>query len=196
MSAALFGCLAAALPLTTGCCWVPAYAPNYKSPSLASLGAQSDEIWQRQEANAEASDFVVHQHEFEIDGTRLNTAGEDHLRAVAARLRCHADMPVMVERSRNKIRPETEFKFPIHPDPELDMKRRDMIVRLLVAMGVSDAEQRVIVSPALTPGQNATEAARNYYQGLSNNGNNNYGGSWFGGGIGGGGGVGFAGFTP
>lgn len=188
--------IAAALPLLAGCCTGDC-AARYKSPGIAPLGAQSDAIWQRQEANAEASDYVVYQHEFEMNGVRLNTDGEDHIRQIAARLRCHADMPVVVERSMTKVRPQTEFKYPVHPDPELDMQRRDVIVRLLLAMGIADAEQRVMVAPALAEGQNATEAGRSYYQGLNRggygSGNSGFGGAWFGGASGG---AGFGGITP
>ena len=48
----------------TGC---RSHEECYERPSLAPLGAVSDPIWQDQETNAEASQFVVHQHEFKKD---------------------------------------------------------------------------------------------------------------------------------
>ena len=176
--------ICALVPLVAGCqCYPPAHAP-YQSPTTLPLGAQSDAMWQRQEANAEASDFVVYQHEFELNGVRLNTDGEDHLRQIAARLHGSADLPVVVERSMTSVREDSEFKYPVNPNPELDMQRRDVVVRCLAAMGVDDAEQRVVVAPSLAAGMKATEATRAYYQGLNQGGNfgtgyGGFGGSWF-----------------
>ena len=170
--------------LTAGCQCHPSAHSLYRSPTTLPLGAQSDTMWQRQEANAEASDFVVYQHEFELNGIRLNTDGEDHLKQIAARLHGSVDLPVIVERSMTAVRADSEFKYPVNPDPELDMQRRDVVVRCLVAMGVDDADQRVVVAPSLAAGAKATEASRGYYQGLNQGGNfgagyGGFGGSWF-----------------
>jgi uncharacterized membrane protein YgcG len=131
------------------------------------LGTQSDQIWRQQAAGAAASQFVVYQHEFEKDGLRLNMDGEDHVKAIAARLRCGASMPVIVERSMTSKRLDTKYQYPIHPNPELDMRRRQVVVASLMTLGVPNADQCVVVAPALTPGFTATEAARAYSRGLS-----------------------------
>ena len=96
---------------------------------------------------------------------------------------------MLVERSTTSKRDDTEYKYPVQANPELDMQRRAVIVQLLTALGVPDAEQRVIVSPQLNRGFQDGEAERAYYQGFSNG---QFGGG-FGGGFGGFGGGGFGG---
>ena len=91
---------------------------NHNRPE-APLGSISDSIWQRQEHNAEASDFVVHQHEFVKGTARLNVAGQDHVKQIALRLTRGNDFPVVVERSMLSARPDTEFRYPVHPNPQL-----------------------------------------------------------------------------
>lgn len=159
-------------------------------PPPQPLGAQSDAIWQIQETNAMASDFVIHDHEFTADTVKLNSAGMDHVKAIAARLQCGQDFPVVVERTMTSIDPDSEFQFPVNPNPELDLKRRKVIVASLAAMGVDDAEQRVVVAPAYVPGLKGTESEQSYYQGIQSSGF----GFGFGGGGGGGGGFGNFGF--
>ena len=149
------------------------------------LGTQSDAIWRRQAAAASASDFVIYQNEFEKNGVHLNTAGEDHLRSIAARLHCGAPVPVIIERSMTHIRPETEFKYPIHPDFELDRRRREAVVATLVAMGIPNAEQCTVVAPAMAEGFTANEAAQAQNQGMMSGGGNGGGRGGNGGGAGG-----------
>lgn len=178
---------------TSGCGYFRRARTLYQKPaSPATLGTLSDPIFSNMESNAEASDFVVYQHEFVMDGTRLNDAGQDHVKVIAARILNGQDMLVLIERSRTSVKENTEYEYPVHLNPELDMKRREVIVRSLVAMGVGDAEDRVVVSPALTPGYKATEAMNAYQQGLSNQGGwGGFGGGFGGGGFGGFGGGGF-----
>jgi hypothetical protein len=186
------------VPLLSGCAtrWNRIRAAYQTPAPPATLGTIVDEINQTQEANAERSDFVIYMHEFRLtmDGrdrtvgtTELNDAGKDHVKQIAARLPQHPGCLVLVQRSLTSFTPGTEFEYPVNPNPELDMKRREVIVRALTAMGVPDADQRVVVSHALTPGQKSIEAERDYSQTI-----NNYGGG-FGGGFGGFGG-GFGGF--
>lgn len=82
----------------------------------------------------------------------------------------------------NNPRENTKYKYPVHPNPELDMQRRELIVHALTAFGVPDAEQRVVVAPAVATGDKATNAASNYVQGYSGGGL----GGGMGGGLGGG----------
>ena len=164
------------------------YHPRYVMPPLGSI---SDEIWQRQEHNAEASDFVVYQHEFKLNGIRLNWAGEDHVKQIAMRLQSGQDFPVVIERSVTTAREDTTYKYPVHPNPELDLRRREVIVQALLAMGVTDADERVVVAPAFAQGFKATEAAATYLRGImggAGGGGGGFGGGGGGGGFGGGGG--------
>ncbi len=163
--------------LTLGGC---GYWKQFRRQPEPPLGTISDDIWQMQEHNAEASDFVVYQHEFKLNGIRLNRAGEDHVKQIAERLLAGQDFPVVVERSMTTPREDTEYQYPVHPNPELDMTRREVIVRALVALGVHDADERVVVAPAFATGYKATEAAGAYIRGFQG-----YGGG-YGGGFGGG----------
>lgn len=140
------------------------------NPAPAPLGALSDPIWRNQEANAERSDFVVYQHEFQGDTEFLNTGGEDHVKQIAYRILRGQDAQVIVERSMTSARADTEFKYPVHPNPELDMRRRDIVVRSLAAMGIADSHERVVVAPALTPGITADEAESAYHSGIGSSG--------------------------
>ena len=122
-----------------------------RKPTVQPLGAMSDCVWAHQEANAEQSDFVVYENEFGLDSEILNTAGEDHVRQIAARLASGQDAQVLVERSMSSAQPDTKYHYHIHPNPELDLRRREIVVGSLTAMGICDAEARVVVAPSLAP---------------------------------------------
>ncbi len=170
------------------------------------LGQTLDRINMTQENNAEASKYVVYQHEFDLNkfengknvgGYRLNEAGEDHIKQIAANVKRGAPFPVIVERSQTSVWSQTEHKYPIHYNPTLDMQRRAVVVRALNELGVPDAEDRVVVAPAITPGIYGVEGERAFYRATT--GNSGYGGTGAGlGGFGlggfGGGGIGGAGF--
>ena len=159
------------------------------------LGTKVDQLMQTQEDNAEASKFVIYQHEFELnemregrfaDGLRLNAYGEDHVREIAENLRMGAPYPVVVERSQTSPKPGTQYRYPVHYNPDLDMQRREVIVRALTRMGIADADMRVVVAPAFAQPLNGNEAENAYGVGMSGG---------FGGGVGGGfGGFGGGGF--
>jgi len=156
------------------------------------LGSGVDQIMRGQEDNAEASKYVVYQHEFKLNkaenldplnGLRLNEFGEDHIKRIAENLRRGSHFPVLVERSHTSVRPLTKYQYPVHFQPELDRKRREVVVLALVALGIEDAEKRVIISPALAQSYQSVESERAYQNGLnSNNNNGRRGGSGFGGG--------------
>lgn len=166
-------------------CQCPAWRDYRATYPAAPLGSLSDPVWQNQEMNAEFSDFVIHEHEFEQQPDRLNTSGEDHVTQIAARLLQGEEATVVVERSMSSPRPDTEHQYPVHANPELDMRRRDLVVRSLLAMGVSDADQRVVVAPAFAQGLTGNEAEAAYGVGLSGAGYGNTGIGGFGGGFGG-----------
>lgn len=151
------------------------------------LGTLSDPIWQKQEHNAEASDFVIHEHEFTANTARLNAAGEDHVKQIAYRFMQTPALsyPVLVEPSTMSVRAGDKYGFAVHNDPALDLNRRQVVIAALVALGMADAEQRVVVSPALTPGFQGFEGERAYGRGFGG-----FGGGLGGGFGGGGGGIG------
>ena len=152
------------------------------------LGTTVDQMMEQQEVNAEASKYVIYQHEFELNefgdntkapGLRLNPYGEDHLKRIAANLREHGGVfPVVVERSQTSSREGTEFKFPVHYNAELDLKRRTVVVAALEEMGIGDADNLVVVAPAFAQPYTSVEAQGAYLQGILGGG----GGGGFGGG--------------
>ena len=188
------------LATTAGCIRISWPVPSWvgvRGVSPPPQGTLSDPIWIAQAENAEPSKFVLYQHEFTYNQARLNWAGEDHLKQIAARLHAGQNYPVLVERSTTSKVEATEYKYPVHPNPQLDMQRRAVIVQALTSLGIPDAEQRVVVSPALVRGQEDLEAERAYSRSFGfGGGYGGFGGGFggFGGGIGGMGGGGFGGF--
>lgn len=153
------------------------------------LGTVSDPIWQQQEENAEASDFVIYEHEWVHNSSRLNPAGMEHVKQIAHRAAA-TPFPVLVERSSMSVDPSTQYKFPVNGHEELDLERRNLVTQALLEMGVADAESRVVVSPALTPGFQEFEGERAYNRGMSDDSGGGFGFGGFGaggmGGVGGG----------
>jgi hypothetical protein len=176
---------------------------SVNEPAPPMLGQTLDRINMRQEDNAEASKYVVYQHEFDLNkfengqnvgGYHLNEAGQDHVKQIAANVKRGAPFPVIVERSQTSALPNTEHKYPIHYNPALDMQRRAVVVRALNEMGVPDAEDRVVVAPAITPGIYGVEGERAFYRATSGRAGYGGGGAGLGGfGLGGFGGGGFGG---
>ncbi len=182
-----------------GCVNRERIAAFYNPPAPPILGAEIDEINRAQEENAEAAKFVIYQHEFQLNdvvdgvnvgGVRLNEYGEDHVKRIAEELKQGAPWPVVIERSQTSARTETEFHYPVHFNPDLDLRRREAVVRALVRLGVPDAEERVVVAPSFAQPLTSEEAERAYYRGMWGGNGAGYGG--FGGGLGGFGG--FSGF--
>lgn len=161
MPAATCGLLAL---LTVGCCKDKCAYLQPLEP--APLGTISDNIWKIQETNAEASDFVIHQHEFNGNTSRLNSAGESHVRQIAARM-AETPFPVIIESSSMSKRDSDVHKFPVHGDDDLDRRRRELIVHTLTALGANDVDNRVIVGPALTPGFEQFEGEAAYQIGFT-----------------------------
>jgi len=179
--------------LSNSGCGLPLPGLGHGGGSATPLGTLSDPVWQNQERNAEKSDFVIHEHEFIADAEFLNTFGEDHLRQIALRLSNGQDSMVLIERSKTSARPDTEHKYPVHRNPDLDMRRRELVARCLAAMGVPYPDTRVVVAPDLAPQYRSGEIAATYYDdaGWDNNNRGGFGGG-MGGGFGGGSGGGFS----
>lgn len=156
--------LAWAIALAAGC-------HHGHHPGPTPLGTHVDEFMRLQEENAEASKYVVYTHEFEAHdegdttgrtGWRLNAYGEDHVKQIAVNLKRGDAFPVVVERSATSVAEDSEYAYPIHFNDALDAKRRQVVVAALQALGVPDADQRVIVAPAFAEGYTGVEASRAY----------------------------------
>ena len=122
---------------------------------LHSKTVKTDKFWKVQGENVDASNFVIYQHEFKLNGIRMNPDGEDHLKRIAQRLIDGANYPVIIERSTTSPDANTKYQFPIHRNPDLDNRRREVVIKALAALSVPDPENRVIValpySQGLTP---------------------------------------------
>lgn len=183
--------------LTAGCCKSKCAYMQPTDPTP--LGCYSDQAWKLQEGNAEASDFVIHEHEFRGNTSKLNSLGESHVRQVAARMGENG-YPVIIESSSMSSRDSDVHGFPVHNDPALDQRRREVLVHTLIELGAKDVENKVVIGPALTPGYELIEGQAAYTQSLLSFGNNGgrggrgsgfSGGGFGGGGFGGGGGGAF-----
>jgi hypothetical protein len=149
------------------------------------LGTLVDPPFQDQEMNAEASDFVIYQHEWNGETVSMNDRGLEHLKRIYERAP-QVPFPILIEPSNMSVDENTRHKYPVNGNHELDMQRRQIVVDALTGMGFAEAEQRVFVAPALTPGFQGFEAERAYNRGFSNFGfGNGFGGGGFGGGFGG-----------
>lgn len=156
---------------------------SFAIPDQYPLGSVNRAHYHTMQSNAEASDFVIHDHEFVGQTAELTPHGKDHVLEIAARMRS-APFPVIVQRVENNA------------DPELDAHRRRIIAAILADMGNPDADQRTFVAPAYEKGLNSREGEADYYRYLWTRGSvGNFGtfGNNIGtfNGIGAGGGVGF-----
>jgi uncharacterized membrane protein YgcG len=146
-----------------------------------------------QEMHGEASDFVIHEQEWFPGTSRLNHAGESHLRQIAARS-AQVPFPIIVE---NASEENAELIEGCPPCEKLDEDRRNVVIAALTLMGVPGASQRVLIGPALSPGLTSMEGERAYNGALRGTGSG-FGGNGSGGnggfGAGGGGGFGGGGF--
>lgn len=154
-------------------------------PDRQPLGSVNRAHYHTMQANAEAADFILHDHDFVGSTAELTPGGKDHIVEIAMRMRS-APFPVIVQRSMN------------NSDPELDAYRRNLVAQILADMGNPDADQRTFVATPYGRPQNSREAETDYYRfvfsrgGFGNFGNG-FGGGFGGGGFGGGGGGGFGG---
>jgi hypothetical protein len=152
------------------------------------LGTSVDEINRVQEENAESAKLIVYANEFEINlqqqpaetlsekpkdggfhytplrihGLRLTPDGQDHVRQIANLLHAQSGQQqpmVIVERSQTSKHWETQHQYPVHFNDELDALRREVVVNSLLAFGILNARELVVVAPAFPTGLNAEEAA-------------------------------------
>lgn len=150
-----------------------AFAGAHIPPPPSKNGAATEGLFRRMEENAEAADFVLYEHDFQdLQSVRLNDAGKDHLKQIVARLQAGAPFPVIIERSKYSTDPRLGptdpdqgiFNYEVHPNPELDNRRREGIAKVLAAMGVPHADHRVVVGHQLSPAQTGQQAVQGYQQ--------------------------------
>lgn len=168
---------------TTGCCGIPTFGSrrSFAIPNTYPLGSTVRDHYHQMEMNGEASDFIIHRHEFVRNTAELNSAGKDHVMEIAARMR-NCPFPVLIERSEN------------NSDPELDQLRRNIVAQILSDFGNADASYRCVVSEPYSKSLNGMEAEPDWYRwigiragGLGGNLGGAGGGTGTGGNFGGGG---------
>lgn len=125
------------------------------------LGATSDALWETQQTNAEAADFIFYDHEFVGESAELAPAAKQHLEQIALRLE-HVPFPIVIEQTDSEA------------NRRLDLARRKAIVGHLARMGLPNAGPRVVVAPAFPEGITAIEA-QNSYRSIISNGSQNFG---------------------
>lgn len=135
-----------------------------------------------------------------LRGFRLSPDGQDHVRQIAQHIFASGyhsavndpnyipSQVVVVERSDTSKYWNTLHRYPVHFNDELDEARRLIVVNALLAFGIPNADQMVVIAPAFPEGLSADEAAAAY--GNSFNTGGGFGGGGFGGGGFGGGGFG------
>ncbi len=173
------------------------------------LGAVVDPHWHQMVTNAEASDFVIYEHEFIGTTAQLNQRGQDHVKQIARRM-ADVPFPVVIEPVSTRPFDNRQFEEKEFTDvnrerreileldrarrevadadrrAEIDAARRQEIVHFLSSLGYPYANERVFVAPAYASGITGLEGARNYERVLLQNGNNGNNGGGNRGGSGGG----------
>ena len=155
------------------------------------LGSVVDEANRIQEENAEFAKLIVYTHEFELNqprehidapwsqdsgssshrearGFRLNDYGMDHVKRIARQMQSGINQVIVVERSESSRRWDTLYQYPVHTNPELDEQRRQVVVAALESLGVTHADELVIVATAFPAGQHSTEASQAYTTAFGN----------------------------
>ena len=156
---------------TSGCAWPcqhshkayggPPYGPAHDRPFP--VGQVSDSHWETQQTNAEAADFIFYDHEFRYDTTKhvetaqLSPRAKKKLEQVALRLE-HVPFPVIIEEL-----PRTHDEAKNYEKGLLEEARRKTVVEQLNRLGVTNADERVVLSNAFPEGFTGVEGERSYF---------------------------------
>ena len=138
----------------------PPHGPPHDRPFP--VGQVTDSHWETQQANAEAADFIFYDHEFRYDTTRhvetaqLSPLAKKKLEQVALRLE-HVPFPVIIEEL-----PRNHDAAKNHEKGLLEHARRQTIVEQLNRLGITNADERVVISNAFPEGITGVEAERSY----------------------------------
>lgn len=154
-------------------------------PGPRPFGSVVDAFNNIQETNAEASDFVIYQHEWIGATSQLGSAGQDHIKEIARRLSA-TPFPVLVEPSAPRPFDDREYleqdftafsrekreimeldrtrRFTLDAErrSELDEARRQEVALFLNALGYPFANERVFLSYPLASGLSPAQSLRNF----------------------------------
>jgi hypothetical protein len=132
------------------------------------VGAYTYTHFSRQNAKAEADDFVIYWNHFQENSTKLSPWGSQQMLLIAKRLP-YAPYPVVIQVEKN---------------PELGRARREEVVTFLRNAGIENAAERVILGWPGAEGLYGEEAERIFQQlPLAGSGSGGFGGFGFGGGF-------------
>ena len=177
--------LAAACLLVSGCAGPhhkqshktyggPPYGPAHDRPFP--VGQVTDSFWETQQTNAEAADFIFYDHEFKRQTTgnheetaQLSPLAKKKLEQVAMRLE-HVPFPVVIESF-----PRDHDAAKNHQKGLVENARRKTVVEQLNRIGITNADERVIVANAFPEGITGVEGEQSYFNIISGG---------FGGGVG------------
>ena len=143
----------------------PPYGPAHDRP--LPIGQATDSFWETQQTNAEAADFIFYDHEFKYDTTKhvetaqLSPLAKKHLTEVALRLE-HVPFPVIIEEL-----PRNHDEAKNHEKGQLEQARRKTIVEQLNRLGITNADERVVVANACAEGFTGVEGERAYFNVIS-----------------------------
>jgi hypothetical protein len=139
----------------------PPYGPAHDRPFP--VGQVTDSHWETQQTNAEAADFIFYDHEFRYDTTKhvetaqLSPLAKKKLEQVALRLE-HVPFPVIIEEL-----PRTHDEAKNYEKGLLEQARRKTVVEQLNRLGVTNADERVVLSNAFPEGFTGVEGERSYF---------------------------------
>src|SRR6476620_11868323 len=158
----------------SGCAWPyfgkksyggPPYGPPHDRPFP--LGQVTDAHWETQQTNAEAADFIFYDHEFRYDPTthqetaELAPRAKKKLEQVALRLE-HVPFAIVIEEL-----PRDHDAAKSHQKKLVEEARRKTVVEQLNRMGVTNADERVVISNAFPEGFTGIEGERSYFNIIS-----------------------------
>lgn len=160
-------------------------------------GTYLNQIHQAEIAVARRDRFTISEHEWYQGQEQLGPEGRRHLREVA-HLMLESDFPLILEADTVAIDYQESLEEALARSDELNARRKDLLVSELIAQGVPDAENRVILEPVDRVGIRGIEAPGVFSRSIGGGfggqqGGGGFGGGGFGGGGLGGGGGGFGG---
>jgi hypothetical protein len=140
----------------------PPYGPPHDRP--LPIGQATDSFWETQQTNAEAADFIFYDHEFKRQTTgnheetaQLGPLAKKKLEQVALRLE-HVPFPVVIEQF-----PRDHDLAKNHQKGLVEEARRKTIVEQLNRLGITNADERVVISNAFPEGYTGIEGERTYF---------------------------------
>ena len=118
--------------------------------------------WRAAQAEqADATDFVIFQREWYQGGDQLGPEGHRHVQGILSQL-AKVPYPILIEPVTPILGSRSDLQKTLAAAAELDQVRRQRIVDRLLACGIDDAHQRVLIAYPDALQMLGPEAARTY----------------------------------